>query len=101
MEKAISLGPDSVEKSQVLRMGSYRAALLKRLGETGRALPELLAIQAEAEASTYEADDIAYNLACIHTMAGEGRRSVEQLERIKDDHFLMAQRPIVTTTLPR
>jgi tetratricopeptide (TPR) repeat protein len=89
MEKAIDLAPNSLERSQVLRMRSYRAALLKRLGQTDRALHELLLIQAEAEPGTYEADDIAYNLACIHALAGEGRKAVAQLQRIRDDRFLL------------
>jgi tetratricopeptide (TPR) repeat protein len=90
IDEALALAPLPVHDPMFVRMQSYRAALLKRLGKTGQALTQLLAAREYAVEGTYEADDIAYNLACVYAMRDEGEKAMAELGRARDDRFLIA-----------
>jgi Flp pilus assembly protein TadD len=90
IDEALALAPLPAHDPMFVRMQSYRAALLKRLGETGQALTQLLAARDYAVEGTYEADDIAYNLACVYAMRDEPEKAMAELRRVRDDRFLIA-----------
>ena len=90
IDRALELAPPTVESQTILRMKTYRAAVLKRLGEIDESLAQLLAVESEAQPGTDEGDDIAYNLACVYAIRGDGENAVRQLRLIHDDRFLIA-----------
>jgi Flp pilus assembly protein TadD len=90
IDRALELVPPTVQSATTLRMKTYRAAVLKRLGEIDESLAQLLAVEPDAKPGTDEGDDIAYNLACVYAIRGDGQNAVRQLRRVHDDRFLIA-----------
>jgi hypothetical protein len=89
LDRAIDLGVHG-DHARMVRLRSYRGGLLKRLGRTDVAVQVLREALAEAPSPSYEANDIAYNLAGAHALRGERDLALQALRSITDDDFLLA-----------